>query len=478
MYLCCVRKKNKNFSIQGLLVEQMASEGKALARHEGKVVFIDYAVPGDIVTVQTEKIKKDYIQAKVTEIEKPSELRKESFCEHFKTCGGCKWQHIPYETQLKFKHQLVEEAFRRIGKFEYPALEPIAGAPSDTYYRNKLEYTFSDRGWLTQEQIDSGNSYERRSLGFHVPGRFDALVHIQHCYLQDNLGNEIRNFIYQLAVAKNWSFYNMKAHEGFLRNLILRNNIKGDWMLTLSVAEQNDTAIAEVMNALKKEFPQITSLNYVVNTKQNETLYDQDIINWSGEPYILEQLGALQYKIGPKSFFQTNSVQAKHLYDIVKEMACIEKDNLVYDLYTGTGSIALYLADQCQKVVGIETVPEAIEDANFNASLNGIDNTTFIAATVEKILDDVFIGLHGKPDVLITDPPRAGMHERVVEVLLQSGIPRIVYVSCNPATQARDISLLSEKYKVVRAKPVDMFPQTAHIENVTLLELIDLSQDS
>jgi 23S rRNA (uracil1939-C5)-methyltransferase len=264
----------------------------------------------------------------------------------------------------------------------------------------------------------------------------------------------------------------MKMHEGFLRNLILRNNIKGEWMLTLSVAENNETAIHEVMNALKTQFPQITSLNFVVNTKQNETLYDQDIINFSGQPYILEQLGDIQYKIGPKSFFQTNSVQAKHLYDIVKEMACIEKNNLVYDLYTGTGSIALYLADQCQKVVGIETVPEAIEDAHFNATLNGINNTTFIAATVEKILDDEFIGLHGKPDVLITDPPRAGMHERVIEVLLQSGIPRIVYVSCNPATQARDISLLSEHYKVVRAKPVDMFPQTAHIENVVLLERI------
>jgi 23S rRNA (uracil1939-C5)-methyltransferase len=467
-----VRKKNKNFSIQGLLVEQMAAEGKALARHEGKVIFMDYAVPGDIVTVQTEKVKKDYVLAKVVSIEKPSELRKNSFCTHFGTCGGCKWQHIPYETQLKFKYQLVEEAFKRIGKFEFPTLEPIAGAPADTYYRNKLEYTFSDRGWLTQVQIDSGESYERRALGFHVPGRFDALVHIDHCYLQENTGNEIRNFIYQLALEKNWSFYNMKMHEGFLRNLILRNNIKGEWMLTLSVAENIETAIHEVMNALKTQFPQITSLNYVVNTKQNETLYDQDIINFSGQPYILEQLGDIQYKIGPKSFFQTNSVQAKHLYDIVKEMACIEKNNLVYDLYTGTGSIALYLADQCQKVVGIETVPEAIEDAHFNATLNGINNTTFIAATVEKILDDEFIGLHGKPDVLITDPPRAGMHERVIEVLLQSGIPRIVYVSCNPATQARDISLLSEHYKVVRAKPVDMFPQTAHIENVVLLERI------
>jgi 23S rRNA (uracil1939-C5)-methyltransferase len=449
----------------------MAAEGKGLGRWNGKVVFVDYGIPGDIATVRTKVLKKDYAIADIVKLETASPLRQEPKCSHFGTCGGCRWQHLPYEHQLKFKHGLVEEAFRRIGHLEYPEMNPIIGAPDEFQYRNKLEYTFTNRAWLTQDQIDSGAEIDRRAAGFHVPGRFDGVMQIDTCYLQENKSNDIRNFVLDLGKEKGWTFYNMSAHEGFLRNLIVRNTSIGEWMVIMSVAEDDSEKIETLMSALADRFPEIQSLNYVVNSKMNDTLYDQDIICYKGAAFITEQLGHRRYKIGPKSFFQTNSRQASTLYDIARKMARLSKEDIVYDLYTGTGTIALYMADDCKKVVGIETVEAAIEDAKENASLNGVQNADFVAAQVEKILDASFLKEHGKPDVVITDPPRAGMHDKVLEVLLEAAPRRIVYVSCNPATQARDLSKLAEKYRIAEVQPVDMFPHTFHIENVVALEL-------
>jgi len=470
-YLCGVRKASKRVIIEDLAIDTIAAEGRGLGRRNGKVIFVDYAVPGDVVTVQTTTSKKDYAIASIQKIREKADYRLDPVCDHFGTCGGCRWQHVPYSKQLEFKQQLVEEAFQRIGHLSYPPIQPITGAPQTFHYRNKMEYTFSNRGWLTNEQIASGAEIDRRALGFHVPGRFDGVMHIHECYLQDDLGNQIRNFLYQLALQHDWSFYNMSAHEGFLRNLILRNNLAGEWMVIVCFGENDRTKISIVMEALQKNFPQISSLNYVYNPKKNDTLYELEVQNYAGETYLTEQIGDLKYKIGPKSFFQTNSRQAKELYDVVRRMATINPEDIVYDLYTGTGTIALYVARNCQKVVGIETVEEAIEDARFNMTLNGISNTTFVTAPVEKILDQEFIALHGRPNVVITDPPRAGMHEKVIEVLLEAQPKQIVYVSCNPATQARDLQRLSEKYEIAEVQPVDMFPHTFHIENVANLVL-------
>lgn len=449
----------------------MAAEGRALGHHEGKVVFVDYAVPGDIVNVQTTTSKKDYAIAQITEVVKPAPYRQSPACKHFGTCGGCRWQHVPYAQQLQFKQQLVEEAFQRIGHLQYPEMQTILGAPDVYQYRNKMEYTFSNRGWLTQNQINSGEEVDRRALGFHVPGRFDGIMQIDTCYLQDDLGNTIRNFIHQFCIQNDWSFYNVKSHEGFLRNLIMRNNIKGQWMVTVSFGENDMEKVQQLLDALIANFPAIVSLNYVINTKKNDTLYDLEVINYYGDAYLTETLDNVKYKIGPKSFFQTNSKQAKNLYDVIRRMATIRPTDTVYDLYTGTGSIALYVAQTAQKVIGIETVEEAIEDAKFNMELNHIKNTTFLAAPVEKIMDEAFIEQYGRPDVVITDPPRAGMHEKVIEVLLKAAPNQIVYVSCNPATQARDLQLLSERYEILEVQPVDMFPNTFHIENVVNLRL-------
>lgn len=449
----------------------MAAEGRAIGHHEGKVVFVDYAMPGDILKVQTIKNKKDYAIASILEIIQASPDRQEPICEHFGTCGGCRSLHIPYKKQLEYKQLQVEEAFNRIGHLNYPEIQPILGAKEIYHYRNKMEYTFSNRGWLTQEQIDGGKEYDRRALGLHVPGRYDGVLHLKECHLQNKVGNEIRTFVYDLAIQHDYTFYNVKAHQGFLRNLIMRNNIIGEWMVTLSFGEEKTSAIKVILDALKEKFPSITSLNYVINEKKNDTLYDLEIINYYGEAYLTESLGALKYKIGPKSFFQTNSQQAKSLYDVVNNMLNIHSDDTVYDLYTGIGSIALYVAQTAQKVIGIETVGEAIEDALINVEINQIENATFIEASVEKILDEEFIKTYGLPDIVITDPPRVGMHADVIKVLLQAAPKQIVYVSCNPATQARDLSLLAEKYDILEVQPVDMFPNTYHIENVVNLGL-------
>ncbi len=467
------RKKRKEYPIlENVEITAIAAEGKGLARVDNFVVFVDKAIPGDVINAKINQKKKDYAQAEIFELIKPSDKRTTSFCQHFGNCGGCKWQHVDYKYQLEFKANLVDEAFRRIGKINLENISPILGCEETIFYRNKLEFTFSNRVWLTREQIDSGETFERNALGFHTSGNFASILQINECFLQDEKVNTIRNAVYNFAVENNFTFYNLKYHEGLLRNLIFRNTTLNEWMVTLCVAENDMEKINLIMNFIKDSFPYITSLNYIINTKKNDTIYDQEVITFNGKDHIIEQLGNVQYKISTKSFFQTNSKQAKRLYDIVKDFGNFTKDDLVYDLYCGTGSIALYIANDCKKVVGIEQISDAIVDANFNAELNKIDNCIFHAGTCEDILKEEFIALHQRPDIVVVDPPRAGLHEKVVNVLLEAAPKKIVYVSCNPATQARDVLLFSEKYKVTKCQPVDMFPHTFHIENVVLLELI------
>ncbi len=466
------RKKKTTYPIlENVSVTAIAAEGKGLAKIDNFVVFIDKAIPGDIVDAKIIKKKKDYALAEIDTLIKPSEKRIDSFCKHFGTCGGCKWQHVDYKSQLEFKQQLVEDAFRRIGKTEIPAMQSILGCEQTVFYRNKLEFTFSNRVWLTREQIESGEVFDRNALGFHTAGNFASVLHINECFLQDERVNSIRNAVYNFAVENNYTFYNLKFHEGLLRNLIFRNTTLDEWMVTLCIAENDMLKVNLLMNFIKDNFPFITSLNYIINTKKNDTIYDQEVVTFYGKNHIIELLGNVRYKISPKSFFQTNSRQAKRLYDIVKDFGNFTKDDLVYDLYCGTGSIALYIANNCKKVVGIEQIPDAIVDADFNAALNTIDNCVFHTGTCEDILKEDFIKEYSKPDIVVVDPPRAGLHEKVIEVLLQAAPKKIVYVSCNPATQARDVLLFSEKYAVTKCQPVDMFPHTFHIENVVLLEL-------
>lgn len=468
-----MRKKKKAVYpiIENVEISSIAAEGKGLARVDNFVVFVEKAIPGDVVDAKIIRKKKDYALSEIHSLKKPSDKRTEPFCVHFGTCGGCKWQHVQYASQMEFKEQLVKEAFRRIGKTELENSNPILGCEETTFYRNKLEFTFSDRVWLTREQIDSGELFNRNALGFHAAGSFSAVLHITECYLQDEHVNSIRNAVYQFAMDHAYSFYNLKFHEGLLRNLIFRNTTTGEWMVTVCFAEADMDKIYALMQFLQTNYPFITSLNYIINTKKNDTIYDQNVVNYSGRDHIIEQLENIRYKISPKSFFQTNSKQAGHLYDIVKKMGGFTKDDLVYDLYCGTGSIALYIADSCSKVVGIEQIPEAIEDAVYNAALNNIENSVFHAGTCEDILKEEFIAEYGLPDIVVVDPPRAGLHEKVVQVLMQAAPKKIVYVSCNPATQARDVLLFSEKYHITQCQPVDMFPHTFHIENVVLLEL-------
>ncbi|MDB5227091.1 MAG: tRNA/tmRNA/rRNA uracil-C5-methylase [Bacteroidota bacterium] len=468
-----MRKKKKIVYpvLENLEISAIAAEGKGLARADNFVVFIDKAIPGDIVNAKIIQKKKDYAIAEIEKLITPSTKRTEPFCEHFGMCGGCKWQHVEYPYQLELKTQLVIDAFRRIGKTELNNLLPILGCEETTFYRNKLEFTFSNRVWLTREQIASGAEFNRNALGFHASGSFASVLHINRCYLQDELVNAIRNSVYQFVTQNNFTFYNLKFHEGLLRNLIFRNTTLNEWMVTVCFAESDMQKIELLMNFLKERFSFLTSLNYIINTKKNDTIYDQEVINFYGRDHIIEQLGNVRYKISTKSFFQTNSKQAKRLYDVVKEFGGFSKEQIVYDLYCGTGSIALYIANDCRKVVGIEQVPESIVDAIANAQLNEITNSSFVTGTCEDILKEEFIAEHSKPDIVIVDPPRGGLHEKVIHVLLEAQPQKIVYVSCNPATQARDMLLFSEKYKITRCQPVDMFPHTFHIENVVLLEL-------
>lgn len=458
--------------IEGVEIQGVAAEGKSIARVDDLVVFVPYGAPGDIVDIKLDKKKRSYAEAHIVNMVKPSERRVEPKCEHFGVCGGCKWQHIPYEDQLEYKRNQVVDALTRIAKVEHPEVKPALGSQEIFAYRNKLEYTFSNKCWITFEDLRSGKEIEdRNALGFHIPGAFDKVLDIKKCWLQDNLSNEIRLFIRQYTLSKGYSFYDIKAQDGFMRTLMVRIASTGEIMLIVVFGRPDQEAIEDVMAAVAERFPQITSLLYVVNQKVNDTIGDQEVVTYRGRDYINEEMEGLTFRIGPKSFYQTNSRQAYELYKVARSMARLKEDDLVYDLYTGTGTIANFVAKGVKKVIGIEYVPEAIEDAKLNSKLNGIDNTLFFAGDMKDVLTDSFINEHGRPDVMIIDPPRAGMHEDVVAVILNARPERIVYVSCNPATQARDLAMMDSLYKVEEVQPVDMFPHTHHIENVVRLSL-------
>ena len=461
------RKRKELPVVENVEITGVAAEGKSIARVDDMVVFIPYGAPGDVVNIKLDKKKRSYAEAHIVDMVKPSPDRVTPACEHFGVCGGCKWQHIPYESQLRYKRDQVVDALTRIAKVEIPEVNPTLGSKETFCYRNKLEYTFSCKCWITFEDLRSGREItDRNALGFHIPGAFDKVLDIKKCWLQDDLSNRIRLFVRQYALAKGYEFYDIKAQQGLMRTLMVRIASTGEVMLIVVFARPEQEKIDDLMGAIAAEFPEITSLLYVVNQKVNDTIADQEVVTFRGRDYINEEMEGLQFRIGPKSFYQTNSHQAYELYKVARRMACLKPDDLVYDLYTGTGTIANFVARQVKKVVGIEYVPEAIADAKLNSEVNGIDNTIFFAGDMKDVLTDGFIAEHGRPDVMIIDPPRAGMHEDVVNVILNARPERIVYVSCNPATQARDLALMDEFYRVEEVQPVDMFPHTHHVENV------------
>lgn len=468
------RKKKELPLLEGIEITAVAAEGNALARVDDYVVFVPYGAPGDVADIKLDRRKHSYAEGHIERIVKPSPLRQEPLCSHFGTCGGCRWQHLPYDYQLKSKQQQVCDALERIAKVELPPVSPILGSKNIWAYRNKMEYTFSNKRWLSWEQLRSGEVVENRDgAGFHIPGAFDKVLDIEECHLQGHIGDRIRLFVKQYGKEHQISFYDLREQKGFLRTLMIRTLHSGEIMVVLSIGEDNQPLIKEVLDAVRNEFPEITSLMYVVNTKANDTIADLDICLHSGREYVEEVMEDLKFRIGPKSFYQTNSVQAYELYKVAREFAGLTGDELVYDLYTGTGTIANFVARKASKVIGIEYVADAIEDAKINSEVNGINNTEFYAGDMKDVLTTDFIASHGHPDVMIVDPPRAGMHQDVVDVILNASPSRIVYVSCNPATQARDIALLDAKYKVTAVQPVDMFPHTQHVENVVRLELRD-----
>lgn len=454
----------------------VAAEGKALVRINDIVTFVSNCVPGDIVDLQITKKKHSFMEAKVLRVVQPSAVRCEARCSHFGVCGGCKWQILPYEEQLKYKQQQIVDNLTRIGKIELPEISPILGSKHVYEYRNKLEFTFADRKWLPWEMIEAAGGIDKvdtgYGLGFHIPNCFDKVLDIEECHLMPDINNRIRNGIREYARTHGLTFYNEHTHTGQLRTLILRNNHKGELMLIVSFGAEiknEESKIKKFLEFLHEEFPEIISLLYVENLKFNDTIGDQEVHVYFGQDHIMEEMEGLQFKVGPKSFYQTNTEQAYELYKVARDFAELTGDELVYDLYTGTGTIANFVSRQARQVIGIEYVPEAIEDAKVNSKINKIENTRFFAGDMKDILNDDFIAEHGRPDVIITDPPRAGMHEDVVNVILNAEPKRIVYVSCNPATQARDLALLDAKYRVTKVQPVDMFPHTQHVENVVQL---------
>ena len=466
------RKRKELPILEGVEIIDVAAEGNSLARVNDMVVFVPYGAPGDIADVKLDKKKKSYAEGHIVNLVKPSEIRQEPKCEHFGTCGGCRWQHLPYEFQLKCKQQQVSDALTRIAKIEIPEITPILGSKNIWEYRNKMEYTFSNKCWLTYEQMKSGREFpDRDAAGFHISGAFDKVLDIKKCHLQDDLGNQLRIFIKQFGKDNGYSFYDLRAQQGLLRTLMIRIASTGEIMAVIVFGENDESKIKSLLEAVKDKFPQITSLLYVVNLKVNDTISDQNIITYSGKEFIEEEMEGLRFRVGPKSFYQTNSLQAYELYKVARNFAELTGNELVYDLYTGTGTIANFVARQASKVIGIEYVPEAIEDAKINSNINNINNTLFYAGDMKDVLTDDFISEHGRPDVMIVDPPRAGMHDDVVKVILNASPRCIVYVSCNPATQARDLALLDAKYKVEAIQPVDMFPHTHHVENVVKLTL-------
>lgn len=468
-----MKRGKKRKVLENIAITGIADKGKGVGRTpEGAVIFVEDVAPGDVVDVLVTRKKAGFMQGKPVQYRQYSADRVEAFCQHYGVCGGCKWQHLSYEAQLQHKQTTVENALRRIGKVEVQEMLPILPADPIVYYRNKLEFTFSNWRWLTNEEIASGLPLEReKGLGFHRPGEFDKIVNVIHCWLQPDPSNEIRNTVRNIAIEQDLSFFDNKHKHGFLRSLMIRTSSIGETMLLFSFFEQDAEKINRFLNEVLKSFPDITTIIYCINPKVNDFLLDLDMMTFYGKGFIEEQLGHVRFKIGPKSFFQTNTNQGKNLYDIAVEFADLQGGENVYDLYTGVGSIALYVAQHARQVVGIEEIEAAIVDARENAALNHIDNAIFYAGDVKNILTPEFVEKYGKPDVLITDPPRAGMQPQVIDMLLQMETPKIVYVSCNPATQARDLQLLNVKYDVIKVRPVDMFPHTHHIESVALLHL-------
>lgn len=464
-------KIKKNFLLENLEVVDTSSEGKAVARHEGLVVFVEGAVPGDVVDVMVHRKKNSFAEGKVHSIKSPSPHRVTPICEHFGTCGGCKWQHFDYKAQLHFKQKYVQDALERLAKIEFPPIQPIIGNATPYFYRNKLEYSYSNKKWLTLEQIsDKSVEHNRNACGFHIPGFFDKVLDINFCHLQNELSNAVRNSIKAYAQENNIAFFDIRDKKGCLRTLMVRTTSIGETMVLLGVYEYDETSLFPMLEYIKQQFPQITSLLYTHSHKANDSLTDLDIKVYAGKDHITEEMEGLKFNISAKSFYQTNSLQAYELYKVTRALAGLTGNELVYDLYTGTGTIANFVAGRAKQVIGIEYVADSIVDAKANSKLNGITNTLFYAGDMKDVLNDNFIQAHGKPDVIITDPPRAGMHEDVIKVILNASPQKIVYVSCNPSTQARDLSLMDAHYKVSHVQPVDMFPQTAHVENVVLLE--------
>lgn len=465
--------------LDSIEIETMAAEGKCIAKVDGLVLFLQGGAPGDTVQVQLTKIKSNFLEGKVTSIQKRSPLRTEPFCEHFGTCGGCSWQHINYETQLKYKQQQVIDNLERLGGLQLPAITPILASKKINYYRNKLDYTFTSNRWLTKEELNKAIEESRFEvgLGYHIPKMFDRVFDVANCYLQPEPSNSIRLLAKKTAVENQIPFFDLRRQVGFLRTLTIRSSNIGEVMIILQVTADEKNWIETMMKTLTDAFPQITSANYIINNKRNDTFADLDVICWKGNPYITEQMnkpdgsGTLQFRVGPKSFYQTNSDQAYELYKVAWQMAELKGDEHVYDLYTGTGTIANFVAGEAKKVIGLEYVAAAIEDAKVNSKLNNITNTEFYAGDMKDLLTDDFLSQHGNPDTIITDPPRAGMHEDVTNMLLKVAPKRIVYVSCNAATQARDLKILAEKYRITAVQAVDMFPQTTHVENVARLDL-------
>ena len=467
-------RKNKPF-FPSVTITDIGAEGKAIARVNDIVVFTTHVIPGDIVDLQVIKKRKNYYEARVTNLVKPSPDRIDAFCEHFGKCGGCKWQYLPYKKQLFYKQKQVLDQLTRIGHLVLPEISPILGSKKDKFYRNKLEFSFSNKRWLSNEEIKSGkeNISQANVLGFHVPMWFDKIIDIEKCYLQPEPSNSIRNFIRDYALKNELEFFDIRQHKGFLRNLIIRTASTGENMMILSFFKEDKEKREALLEAIAQKFPELNSVLYVINQKPNDTLADQNIKIYRGTDYIFEEMEGLKFKIGPKSFYQTNSDQAYELYKVARSFAELTGEETVYDLYTGTGTIANFLARKAKKVIGIEYVPESIENAKENSELNHIENTKFFAGDMKDVLNDSFLKKHGHPDIVITDPPRAGMHEDVVNTLIKAGPEKIVYISCNPATQARDLGLMAAYYKIRKIQPVDMFPHTHHVENVVLLDKIE-----
>ena len=475
------RKKKELPLLEQVTITDVAAEGKALARVNDMVVFVPYVVPGDVVDLQVKRKKHSYAEAVAVKFHECSPLRSEPFCKHFGVCGGCKWQCLKYEEQIRYKQKQVTDNLVRIGKVELPEISPILGSEQTERYRNKLEFTFSNKRWLTQEEVDKDFKYDQmNAVGFHIPGAFDKVLAIDECHLMDDICNRIRNGVRDYAYEHGYTFFDLRSQEGMLRNMMIRiaedendRSIKG-LMVVMQfkiVVPEEEAQMKQLLQFMADTWPEITSLIYVINNKCNDTIGDLPIYVFKGDDHIIEEMEGLKFKVGPKSFYQTNSRQAYNLYKVTREFAGLTGDELVYDLYTGTGTIANFVSRKARQVIGIEYVPEAIEDAKVNSALNGIDNTLFFAGDMKDILNQEFINQYGRPDVIITDPPRAGMHNDVIDTILFAEPKRIVYVSCNPATQARDLSLLDVKYKVLKVQPVDMFPHTHHVENVVLLEL-------